>query len=79
MLAPHPEFCERMLVQTIRYWRAWLSQCEYTGRWRETVYRSALCLKLLTFEPTGKAGRFNWGAMGLLDTVLQARSSLHRP
>lgn len=53
VLAPHPEFCERMLVHTIRYWRAWLSQCDYTGRWRETVYRSALCLKLLTFEPTG--------------------------
>jgi GH15 family glucan-1,4-alpha-glucosidase len=38
---------------TIKYWRKWLSQCTYTGRWRETVYRSALVLKLLTFEPTG--------------------------
>ncbi|MEM1325950.1 MAG: glycoside hydrolase family 15 protein [Bacteroidota bacterium] len=38
---------------TIQYWRKWLSQCTYTGRWRETVYRSALTLKLMTFEPTG--------------------------
>ncbi|HJT59902.1 MAG TPA: glycoside hydrolase family 15 protein [Ktedonobacteraceae bacterium] len=38
---------------TINYWRRWLSQCKYHGRWRETVYRSALVLKLLTYAPTG--------------------------
>jgi len=38
---------------TVNYWRRWLSQCTYTGRWREMVHRSALVLKLLTFEPTG--------------------------
>lgn len=38
---------------TVRFWRDWLSQCEYTGRWRERVQRSALTLKLLTFEPSG--------------------------
>jgi len=38
---------------TIDYWRRWLSSCTYEGRWRETVRRSALTLKLLTFEPTG--------------------------
>jgi len=37
----------------VDYWHRWLAQCTYTGRWREMVYRSALCLKLLTFEPTG--------------------------
>jgi GH15 family glucan-1,4-alpha-glucosidase len=37
----------------VNYWQRWLSKCTYTGRWRETVYRSALTLKLLTFEPTG--------------------------
>jgi pentatricopeptide repeat protein len=44
---------EDLLRQTVEYWRRWLSQCTYTGRWRERVYRSALALKLLTFEPTG--------------------------
>jgi GH15 family glucan-1,4-alpha-glucosidase len=38
---------------TIAYWRRWLSQCTYRGRWREMVHRSALVLKLLTYEPTG--------------------------
>ncbi len=39
--------------ETVEYWRRWLNTCTYTGRWREMVYRSALTLKLLTFEPTG--------------------------
>jgi GH15 family glucan-1,4-alpha-glucosidase len=38
---------------TIHFWRAWISRCTYRGRWRETVHRSALVLKLLTFDPTG--------------------------
>jgi GH15 family glucan-1,4-alpha-glucosidase len=44
---------EELFRETIEYWRRWLSQCTYTGRWREMVRRSALALKLLTFEPTG--------------------------
>lgn len=39
--------------ETIKFWRRWLSRCTYRGRWRETVHRSALLLKLLTFDPTG--------------------------
>ncbi|HVR72079.1 MAG TPA: glycoside hydrolase family 15 protein [Vicinamibacteria bacterium] len=39
--------------RTVQFWRRWLSRCTYTGRWREMVYRSALALKLLTYEPTG--------------------------
>jgi GH15 family glucan-1,4-alpha-glucosidase len=38
---------------TVAYWRNWASKCTYTGRWREMVLRSALVLKLLTYEPTG--------------------------
>ncbi|MBS0011842.1 MAG: glycoside hydrolase family 15 protein [Bacteroidales bacterium] len=41
------------LVDTIDYWSRWLEQCTYRGRWREMVIRSALTLKLLTFEPSG--------------------------
>jgi len=39
--------------QTVNYWRRWLAGCQYRGRWREMVNRSALVLKLLTFQPTG--------------------------
>jgi GH15 family glucan-1,4-alpha-glucosidase len=47
------EEAELMFRNTVSYWRRWLSRCRYTGRWREIVQRSALALKLLTFEPTG--------------------------
>ena len=39
--------------ETVAYWQRWLSHCTYHGRWREMVHRSALALKLLTYEPTG--------------------------
>jgi GH15 family glucan-1,4-alpha-glucosidase len=39
--------------RTIDFWRRWLGQSRYRGRWREMVHRSALTLKLLTFQPTG--------------------------
>ena len=38
---------------TVQYWRRWLEQSRYRGRWREMVHRSALTLKLLTYAPTG--------------------------
>ncbi len=38
---------------TVKFWRGWLARCKYRGRWREVVERSALTLKMLTFEPTG--------------------------
>nr|WP_079022883.1 glycoside hydrolase family 15 protein [Streptomyces odonnellii] len=44
---------EALFESTVAFWRRWLSQSTYTGRWRETVHRSALTLKLLTHEPTG--------------------------
>lgn len=44
---------EELFKHTVDYWRRWLSNCTYTGRWREMVHRSALVLKLLTFQPTG--------------------------
>jgi pentatricopeptide repeat protein len=39
--------------RTAIFWRSWLAKSRYTGRWRERVHRSALTLKLLTFQPTG--------------------------
>ncbi len=50
-----PPLCDyqESFERTLRYWRGWLSQCRYQGRWREMVQRSALVLKLLTYAPTG--------------------------
>jgi GH15 family glucan-1,4-alpha-glucosidase len=50
---PEEEEAREWFESTVRYWREWLSHCTYTGRWREMVHRSALVLKLLTYEPTG--------------------------
>ena len=44
---------EALFEHTVDYWRRWINQCTYTGRWREMVHRSALVLKLLTYDPTG--------------------------
>ena len=39
--------------ETVNYWRRWLGMSRYRGRWRETVNRSALVLKLLTHQRHG--------------------------
>lgn len=44
---------QELLESTVGYWRRWLAGCSYRGRWREMVHRSALALKLLTYEPSG--------------------------
>src|SRR5204862_5319452 len=44
---------EELFRDTVEVWRRWLSKCTYAGRWREVVRRSALTLKLLSFQPTG--------------------------
>jgi GH15 family glucan-1,4-alpha-glucosidase len=48
-----PGEAEKLFDQTLRYWQRWLSRSRYQGRWREMVERSALCLKLLVYDPTG--------------------------
>ena len=52
-LAEEPLDAPALLNETMRFWRAWVRQSRYQGRWREMVSRSALILKLLTFQPTG--------------------------
>ncbi len=44
---------QQLFDETVLFWRTWLRQSRYTGRWRETVERSAITLKLMTFAPTG--------------------------
>jgi GH15 family glucan-1,4-alpha-glucosidase len=50
---PNAGEAEQGFRETVAYWQRWLSHCTYHGRWREVVLRSALALKLLTYEPTG--------------------------
>jgi GH15 family glucan-1,4-alpha-glucosidase len=44
---------DRLALDTAAYWKSWLAQSTYAGRWREMVDRSAITLKLMTYEPTG--------------------------
>jgi GH15 family glucan-1,4-alpha-glucosidase len=44
---------EELLHRTLQYWRGWLANSTYHGRWREMVHRSALVLKLMVYDPTG--------------------------
>ena len=44
---------DAMAEDTAVYWKDWLGRSTYQGRWREMVSRSAMTLKLLTYEPTG--------------------------
>jgi pentatricopeptide repeat protein len=48
-----PAEIQRLADDTAAYWKAWLGRSTYTGRWREMVTRSAMTLKLLTYQPTG--------------------------
>ncbi|MET0625024.1 MAG: glycoside hydrolase family 15 protein [Pyrinomonadaceae bacterium] len=52
-LKPRPADGEQQLKQTLEYWERWWCDCRYEGPYRDLVRRSALTLKLLTFEPTG--------------------------
>ncbi len=48
-----PAELDRLATDTAAYWKGWLGRSTYAGRWREIVTRSAMTLKLLTYEPTG--------------------------
>jgi len=41
------------LEATRKYWDGWVSRCTYRGKYRDTVVRSLITLKALTYQPTG--------------------------
>jgi GH15 family glucan-1,4-alpha-glucosidase len=44
---------QRLFDETVAFWASWLAQSTYSGRWRESVHRSAITLKLMTYQPSG--------------------------
>jgi GH15 family glucan-1,4-alpha-glucosidase len=68
-----PDYVSRVFKDTVNFWRSWIGRSRYTGRWRETVNRSALALKLMVSQthgslvaaptfglPEGIGGERNW-------------------
>jgi pentatricopeptide repeat protein len=48
-----PAELQKLADDTAAFWKGWLARSTYTGRWREMVTRSAMTLKLMTYQPTG--------------------------
>jgi GH15 family glucan-1,4-alpha-glucosidase len=48
-----PDYVSEAFKQTVNFWRSWINRSTYKNRWRETVNRSALVLKLLTSRQHG--------------------------
>lgn len=47
------EVVDKSLFDTIHFWRRWIGNSKYKGRWQEAVNRSALLLKLMTAKRYG--------------------------
>ena len=50
---PDRDEIEHRLGDTVDVWRGWIRDHDYDGPWGDAVMRSALVLKLLTYEPGG--------------------------
>ncbi|EMF55097.1 glycosyl hydrolase [Streptomyces bottropensis ATCC 25435] len=52
---PRPRLVDpyESLETSLHDWRAWAARCRYTGPHRDTVVRSLITLKALTYAPTG--------------------------
>ncbi|MHB9863641.1 glycoside hydrolase family 15 protein [Streptomyces sp. YIM S03343] len=51
--APTADWLTGQFDDVAGFWRQWLRQSRYRGRWPELVHRSAITLRLLTYAPTG--------------------------
>jgi GH15 family glucan-1,4-alpha-glucosidase len=47
------DYVSHAFKETLNFWRQWVARSNYRGRWRETVNRSALTLKMLTSRSNG--------------------------
>jgi GH15 family glucan-1,4-alpha-glucosidase len=59
--APNQEAIDAIIRETTEYWQGWAKKSTYRGRWRSSVTRSALALKMLTSAEYGSiaaAGTF---------------------
>jgi GH15 family glucan-1,4-alpha-glucosidase len=50
---PRPVAPDFAIRETTRWWQAWAESSTYNGEWQDTVMRSLLTLKALTYAPTG--------------------------
>jgi GH15 family glucan-1,4-alpha-glucosidase len=53
VLAPPAPVLWELADRTVAWWERWIADCTYSGPFDESVRRSALTLKLLTFAPSG--------------------------
>lgn len=66
-------YTQQAFVETNKFWQDWVDSSTYQGRWRESILRSAITLKLMTSFmygstvaaatfglPEGIGGRRNW-------------------
>jgi len=51
--AEHAEYVPTVFKNTVNFWRDWIGQATYRGRWQEEIFRSALILKLLVSREHG--------------------------
>jgi GH15 family glucan-1,4-alpha-glucosidase len=50
---PHPPVVPALLGRAARWWASWVAGLDCQGEWRETVIRSLITIKALTYAPTG--------------------------
>jgi GH15 family glucan-1,4-alpha-glucosidase len=53
VLAPLGAHADRRIERSVTWWRRWMSSFKYAGLYPESVARSALVLKLLSYAPSG--------------------------
>ena len=52
-VAPLSRAADDRLQATLRWWRAWADSCRFQGPYRPVLVRSALALKLMTYDLSG--------------------------